>query len=173
MRGGTLGCQLALEKICPSKARAHLVQACVCSAAGEASLACYRSASPGVQIAHVALLKSHRSPLAPHPRLPCPRAATLFVVGSYHIGKERAYLGAAHQLGWRVHCGPAKRRLLRLLGLPQEWLALLTDSAEEAQVGTAGPLGCAMPCRAAHHVFCFFDAALRGRAGEVPRSCFP
>ncbi len=100
------------------------------------------------------------------------------MVGSYHIGKERAYLGAAHQLGWRVHCAPAKRRLLRLLGLPQEWLALLTDSAEEAQVGTAGPLGCAMPCRAtpcraAHHSFCIFGAALRRREGEVPRGCFP
>lgn len=64
--------------------------------------------------------------------------ATLFVVGSYHIGKERAYLGAAHQLGWRVHCAPAKRRLLRLLGLPPEWLALLTDAAEEAQVHVLG-----------------------------------
>ncbi|KAL4444185.1 hypothetical protein ABPG75_011922 [Micractinium tetrahymenae] len=63
---------------------------------------------------------------------------TLFVIGSYHIGKERAYLGAAHQLGWRVHCAPAKRRLLRLLGLPPEWLALLTDAAEEAQVHVLG-----------------------------------
>lgn len=60
--------------------------------------------------------------------------ATLFVVGSYHIGKERAYLGAAAALGWRVHCTPAKHRLLRLLGLPGEWLALLTDQPEEAQV---------------------------------------
>lgn len=38
-------------------------------------------------------------------------AATLFVVGSYHIGKERAYLGAAAALGWRVHCTPAKHRV--------------------------------------------------------------
>jgi hypothetical protein len=35
----------------------------------------------------------------------------LFVVGSYHVGKERAYLGAAHALGWRVHCSPAKHRV--------------------------------------------------------------
>jgi hypothetical protein len=28
--------------------------------------------------------------------------ATLFVVGSYHIGKERAYLGAAQALGMQV-----------------------------------------------------------------------
>lgn len=105
--------------------------------------------------------------------------ATLFVVGSYHIGKERAYLGAAQQLGLRVRCvcvhtphkvlrvapvaacmpcmhaiaatarlthrclalcarhhallllkvfaPPAKRRLLALLDLPPEQLALLTD----------------------------------------------
>jgi DNA cross-link repair 1A protein len=60
--------------------------------------------------------------------------ATLFVVGSYHIGKERAYLGAAAALGWRVHCTPTKHRLLRLLGLPAEWLALLTEQPEEAQI---------------------------------------
>lgn len=28
--------------------------------------------------------------------------ASLFVVGSYHIGKERAYLGAAEALGLKV-----------------------------------------------------------------------
>lgn len=28
--------------------------------------------------------------------------ATLFFVGSYHIGKERAYLGAAQALGIKV-----------------------------------------------------------------------
>ena len=37
--------------------------------------------------------------------------ATLFVVGSYHIGKERAYLGAAAELGWKVWCPAAKRRV--------------------------------------------------------------
>jgi DNA cross-link repair 1A protein len=29
-------------------------------------------------------------------------ASCLFVVGSYHIGKERAYLGAAQALGCKV-----------------------------------------------------------------------
>jgi DNA cross-link repair 1A protein len=72
----------------------------------------------------------------------------LFVVGSYHVGKERAYLGAAHALGWRVHCSPAKHRLLRLLGLPRHWLDLVTAVPEEAQVGArmAAPwLACAAP----------------------------
>lgn len=41
--------------------------------------------------------------LPPHSPLP--------QVGSYHIGKERAYLGAAHQLGWQVHCTPSKRKV--------------------------------------------------------------
>ena len=36
---------------------------------------------------------------------------TLFVVGSYHIGKERAYLGPARQLGWRVYCPPNKMKV--------------------------------------------------------------
>lgn len=67
-----------------------------------------------------------------------PPGAVLFVVGSYHIGKERAYLGAGAALGWRVHCSPAKRRLLHMLGLPAAWLALLTDVAEEAQIHVLG-----------------------------------
>ena len=36
-----------------------------------------------------------------------------------------------------MHCTPAKSKLLRLLGLPPEWLALLTGVPEEAQVGGA------------------------------------
>lgn len=59
-------------------------------------------------------------------------------VGSYHIGKERAYLGAAHALGWRIHCPPAKRRLLRLLGLPQQWLDLVTPDAQQARIHVLG-----------------------------------
>ncbi|KAI3427032.1 hypothetical protein D9Q98_006974 [Chlorella vulgaris] len=67
-----------------------------------------------------------------------PAGAVLAVVGSYHIGKERAYLGAAHALGWRVYCTPAKHKLLHMLGLPSEWLALLTDVAEEAEMHVLG-----------------------------------
>ena len=36
---------------------------------------------------------------------------TVFVVGAYHIGKERAYLGPARALGYRVYCKPAKLRV--------------------------------------------------------------
>ena len=50
---------------------------------------------------------AHPAFLSPPPLFP----ATLFVVGAYHIGKERAYLGAAAALGWRVHCSPAKARV--------------------------------------------------------------
>lgn len=39
------------------------------------------------------------------------RPSTLFLVGSYHIGKERAYLGAAAALGWKVWAPAAKRRV--------------------------------------------------------------
>jgi hypothetical protein len=38
------------------------------------------------------------------------RPRTLFVVGSYRIGKERAYLGAARALRWKVFCTPDKRK---------------------------------------------------------------
>lgn len=38
---------------------------------------------------------------------------TLFIMGSYRIGKERAYLGAARALGWRVHVNADKLRVRR------------------------------------------------------------
>ncbi len=38
------------------------------------------------------------------------RPRTLFVVGSYRIGKERAYLGAARAMRWKVFCTPDKRK---------------------------------------------------------------
>ena len=36
---------------------------------------------------------------------------TLFIVGSYRIGKERAYLGAAKALGWKVYVNADKLRV--------------------------------------------------------------
>lgn len=36
---------------------------------------------------------------------------TLFVVGSYHIGKERAFFGAARALGFKIWCHPAKKKV--------------------------------------------------------------
>lgn len=35
----------------------------------------------------------------------------VYQVGAYHIGKERAYLGPARQLGYLVYCQPAKLRV--------------------------------------------------------------
>ncbi|KAK9918001.1 hypothetical protein WJX75_000449 [Coccomyxa subellipsoidea] len=59
---------------------------------------------------------------------------TLFIVGSYRIGKERAYLGAAKALGWKVHVNADKLRVLRLLGLPENDMALLTRDAAAARI---------------------------------------
>ncbi len=36
---------------------------------------------------------------------------TLFVVGSYHIGKERAFFGAARAMGFKIWCHAAKKRV--------------------------------------------------------------
>eukprot|EP00878_Enallax_costatus_P007518 GHUV01007874.1.p1 GENE.GHUV01007874.1~~GHUV01007874.1.p1 ORF type:complete len:518 (+),score=175.46 GHUV01007874.1:1203-2756(+) len=66
--------------------------------------------------------------------------ATLFVVGSYHIGKERAYLGAAQALGIKVYAAAAKRHLLHLLDMPAEQLKLLTADASSAGIHV-GQLG--------------------------------
>ena len=54
---------------------------------------------------------------------------TLFVMGSYRIGKERAYLGAAKALGYRCHVNADKLRV----SLP----ALLHPSADASAVCTS------------------------------------
>jgi DNA cross-link repair 1A protein len=53
--------------------------------------------------------------------------STLFVCSAYHIGKERCYLGAAAAVGVRVYVSAAKRRVLELLELPPQHMALLSD----------------------------------------------
>ncbi|KAK9826872.1 hypothetical protein WJX81_002566 [Elliptochloris bilobata] len=62
------------------------------------------------------------------------RPRTLFVVGSYRIGKERAYLGAARAMGWRVFCNADKRKVLGLLDLPAADMALVTGDKKAARV---------------------------------------
>jgi DNA cross-link repair 1A protein len=47
---------------------------------------------------------------------------TLFIMGSYRIGKERAYLGAAKALGWKVHVNADKLRVRTILLLYMAWL---------------------------------------------------
>lgn len=36
---------------------------------------------------------------------------TLFVVGAYHIGKERAFFGAAKALDFKIWCHQAKKKV--------------------------------------------------------------
>eukprot|EP00884_Botryococcus_braunii_P004419 jgi/Botrbrau1/13979/Bobra.117_2s0009.1 len=58
----------------------------------------------------------------------------LLVVGSYHIGKERAYLGLAAAFKWKVWVSPAKMRVLSLLGLPSNQTRWLTRRKGEARI---------------------------------------
>ncbi|KAK9832766.1 hypothetical protein WJX84_012067 [Apatococcus fuscideae] len=59
---------------------------------------------------------------------------TLFVVGAYHIGKERAFLGAAKALQWPVWVAPEKLRVLGMLDLPASDMALLTTREADARI---------------------------------------
>ncbi len=59
---------------------------------------------------------------------------TLFVCSSYHIGKERAYFGAAQILNWKVWVPKSKRKTLKVLDLATSWLELLTDNEFEARI---------------------------------------
>jgi hypothetical protein len=63
---------------------------------------------------------------------------TLFLCAAYHIGKERAYFGAAAALGWRVWAPSAKRATLRRLALPPAWAALLEDDPARAELHVGG-----------------------------------
>ena len=70
------------------------------SSACELTVAATRSQEDAVAL----IVATIRKELAARPR-------TLFVVGSYRIGKERAYLGAARAMGgWRVFCNADKRK---------------------------------------------------------------
>lgn len=51
----------------------------------------------------------------------------LFVVNTYHIGKERAVFALAEALGSQVYATAAKQQTLRRLELPSTWLQRLTD----------------------------------------------
>eukprot|EP01024_Parvocaulis_polyphysoides_P039426 TRINITY_DN35652_c0_g1_i1.p1 TRINITY_DN35652_c0_g1~~TRINITY_DN35652_c0_g1_i1.p1 ORF type:complete len:249 (-),score=16.77 TRINITY_DN35652_c0_g1_i1:590-1255(-) len=63
---------------------------------------------------------------------------TKFMVNSYRIGKERAYLGAAQIAGLQVWVSPEKRRLLDMLDLPQNMRKVLSDNPFSAEVHVAG-----------------------------------
>lgn len=68
-----------------------------------------RVASFGVQEDAIAcIVKVMREQHKAHP-------STLFIMGSYRIGKERAYLGAARALGWKVHVNADKLRVRALM----------------------------------------------------------
>ncbi|XP_057957745.1 uncharacterized protein LOC131150797 isoform X2 [Malania oleifera] len=59
---------------------------------------------------------------------------TLFLIGSYTIGKERLFLEVARVLRKKVYVTAAKMRLLECLGLPEEDLQWLTSNEQESHV---------------------------------------
>lgn len=61
-------------------------------------------------------------------------AEVLFACNAYHIGKERCYFKGALACGYRVWVSPRRRKTLSRLGLPKEWLALLTDNVAKCDV---------------------------------------
>ena len=63
---------------------------------------------------------------------------TLFAFMSYHIGKERAFFGAAEYLNMKVYVQPKKLRVLRLLNLPERWMRLVVDDPREAKIHVGG-----------------------------------
>eukprot|EP00793_Prasinoderma_coloniale_P000455 PRCOL_00005440-RA len=59
---------------------------------------------------------------------------TLFLIGSYSIGKERLYLELARRLNTKVYVSPTKLATLKLLGLTPPYLRLLTTDDKQARI---------------------------------------
>ncbi|XP_026438803.1 uncharacterized protein LOC113337299 isoform X2 [Papaver somniferum] len=59
---------------------------------------------------------------------------TLFLIGSYTIGKERLFLEVARCLRRKVHVGAAKLRILECLGLSKEDMQWFTVNEHESQI---------------------------------------
>eukprot|EP01018_Ginkgo_biloba_P027587 Gb_40486 [translate_table: standard] len=60
--------------------------------------------------------------------------STLFLIGTYTIGKERIFLEVARVLRKKVYVGAAKLRLLGCLGLPEEDMQWLTSNEQESHI---------------------------------------
>jgi len=59
---------------------------------------------------------------------------TLFVVGTYKIGKEKIVMKLVEIFNFKVFAPPAKRRVLKQLDLPQFFVDNLTTKPEEARI---------------------------------------
>ncbi|CAK7352730.1 unnamed protein product [Dovyalis caffra] len=59
---------------------------------------------------------------------------TLFLIGSYTIGKERLFLEVARVLHKKVYVNAAKFRLLECLGFPEEDIRWITLNEQESQI---------------------------------------
>lgn len=59
---------------------------------------------------------------------------TLFLIGSYTIGKERLYMEVARLLQKKIYVGAAKLQILKHLGLPQEIMHWFTANEAESHI---------------------------------------
>lgn len=65
---------------------------------------------------------------------------TLFLIGSYTIGKERIFLEVAKRLESKVYVGNNKYEILKSLGLPKEYQDLITADDNQAHIHVV-PMG--------------------------------
>jgi len=65
---------------------------------------------------------------------------TLFLMGSYTIGKERIFLEVARRLGTQVYVGQNKFAVLQALSLPREYQQLITTDDSQAHIHVV-PMG--------------------------------
>jgi len=63
---------------------------------------------------------------------------TYFAFHSYHIGKERAFFGAAEFLNMAIYVTDKKRAVLDLLDLPERWTKLMVRDPTAARIRVGG-----------------------------------
>ncbi len=63
---------------------------------------------------------------------------TYFAFHSYHIGKERAFFGAAEFLNMAIYVTPKKRAVLEQLNLPERWTRLMVRDPNSARIRVGG-----------------------------------
>ena len=81
------------------------------------------------------MVRAVRAELATNPE------RTLFLFGTYTIGKEAVFFSAAAAVGRKVYCGKAKREVLECLDLSLEEAGRIT-SDDKGAILHAVPMAC-------------------------------
>jgi len=99
-----------------------------------------KAIAAAVDMAVKEMKDSSAASLLPDCIAPRSKSTTLFLFGSYTIGKEKLYLSCAMALGLRIYVEPRKLRILSALNFSQDQMNMFTTIKSEAQIWVV-PMG--------------------------------